>query len=47
MIYTPKITNDVQINSLKDLLKLKPLLEDGTLKINISYITYCLSETVS
>lgn len=38
MIYTPKITNDIQINSLKDLIKLKPLLEDGTLKINKSQI---------
>ena len=47
MIYTPKITNAIQINSLKDLIKLKPLLEDGTLKINISDITYCISETVS
>ena len=38
MIYTPKITNDIQINSLKDLIKLKPLLENGTLKINKSQI---------
>ncbi len=39
MIYTPKITSDIQINSLKDLIKLKPFLKDGTLKINKSQIT--------
>ena len=38
MIYTPKITSDIQINSLKDLVKLNPFLEDGTLKINKSQI---------
>lgn len=38
MIYTPKITSDIQINSLKDLVKLKPFLEDSTLKINKSQI---------
>ena len=38
MIYTPKITSDIQINSLRDLVKLKPFLEDGTLKINKSQI---------
>ena len=38
MIYTPKITSDIQINSLKDLVKLKPFLENDTLKINKSQI---------
>ena len=38
MIYTPKITSDIQINSLRDLVKLKPFLEDSTLKINKSQI---------
>ena len=38
MIYTPKITSDIQINSLNDLIKLKPFLEDSTLKINKSQI---------
>ena len=38
MIYLQKINTDLQIKSLKDLVKLKPLLEDGTLKINKSQI---------
>ena len=38
MIYTPKITSDIQINSLRDLVKLTPFLEDSTLKINKSQI---------
>ena len=38
MIYTPKIASEIQINSLKDLVKLKPFLEDSTLKINKSQI---------
>lgn len=38
MIYTPKITSDIQINSLRDLVKLNPFLEDSTLKINKSQI---------
>ena len=38
MIYTQKINNDIQIKSLEDLVKLKPFLEDGTLKVNKSQI---------
>ena len=38
MIYTPKITSDIQINSLRDLVKLTHFLEDSTLKINKSQI---------
>lgn len=38
MIYTQKISNDLIIRSLTDLVKLKPFLEDGTLKINKSQI---------
>jgi len=33
MIYKTKINADLTINSLTDLYKLKPFLEDGTLKI--------------
>ena len=36
MIYTQKINIDFQVKSLEDLPKLKPFLEDGTLKINKS-----------
>lgn len=36
MIYKQKINTDLQIFDLKDLSKLKPFLEDGTLKINKS-----------
>ena len=36
MIYTQKIHTDLQINTLEDLVKLKPFLEDGTLKVNKS-----------
>lgn len=36
-IYT-KIHTDLQINTLEDLAKLKPFLEDGTLKVNKSQI---------
>ena len=38
MIYTQKIHTDLQIKSLEDLIKLKPFLEDGTLKVNKSQI---------
>ena len=38
MIYTQKIHTDFQIKTLKDLIKLKPFLEDGTLKVNKSQI---------
>lgn len=38
MIYTQKLTNDIMISSLEDLKKLKPFLEDGTLKVNKSQI---------
>lgn len=38
MIYTQKLTNDITISSLEDLKKLKPFLEDGTLKVNKSQI---------
>lgn len=38
MIYTLKIHTDLQINTLEDLAKLKPFLEDGTLKVNKSQI---------
>lgn len=38
MIYSQKINTDLQINSLEDLVKLKPFVEDGTLKINKSQI---------
>ena len=38
MIYAQKIHTDFQIKTLKDLIKLKPFLEDGTLKVNKSQI---------
>lgn len=38
MIYTHRINTDIQIKSLEDLAKLKPFLEEGTLKINKSQI---------
>lgn len=38
MIYLQKINSELQIKTLKDLVKLKPFLEDGTLKINKSQI---------
>ena len=38
MIYTQKINIDFQVKSLEDLPKLKPFLEDSTLKVNISQI---------
>ena len=38
MIYTQKIHTDFQIKTLEDLAKLKPFLEDGTLKVNKSQI---------
>lgn len=38
MIYTQKIHTDFQIKSLEDLTKLKPFMEDGTLKVNKSQI---------
>lgn len=38
MIYTQKIHTDLQINTLEDLAKLKPFMEDGTLKVNKSQI---------
>lgn len=38
MIYTVNINTDLKINTLEDLVKLKPLLEEGTLKINKSQI---------
>ncbi len=34
MIYKQKIHTDLQINILEDLAKLKPFLEDGTLKVS-------------
>ena len=33
MIYFQKIISELQMKSLKDLVKLKPLLEEETLKI--------------
>lgn len=38
MLYKQKINTDIQIKFLEDLAKLKPFLEDGTLKINKSQI---------
>ena len=38
MIHLYKINTDITIKSLEDLIKLKPLLEDGTLKINKSEV---------
>lgn len=38
MIYNTKINTDIKITSLNDLKKLKPFLEDGTLKINKSQL---------
>lgn len=38
MIFLQKINTDLEIKSLEDLAKLKPFLEDGTLKINKSQI---------
>ena len=38
MIYTININTNLKINTLEDLVKLKPLLEEGTLKINKSQI---------
>ena len=38
MIYTQKINIYFQVKSLEDLPKLKPFLEDGTLKVNKSQI---------
>ncbi len=35
-IYVQKIISELKIRSLKDLVKLKPLLEEGTLKIDKS-----------
>ena len=45
MIYTQKIHTDLQINTLEDLAKLKPFLEDGTLKVNKSQIARELGKT--
>lgn len=44
MIYSQKINTDLHIKSLEDLVKLKPFLEDGTLKINKSQIARELGE---
>lgn len=38
MIYRTKINTDITINTLTDLYKLKPFLEDGILKINRSQL---------
>ena len=38
MIYTLNINTDLTIKTLQDLVKLKPFLEDGTLKINKSQL---------
>jgi transposase len=38
MIYKTKINTDISIKTLNDLHKLKPFLEDGTLKINRSQL---------
>ena len=38
MIYTLNINTDLSIKTLQDLVKLKPFLEDGTLKINKSQL---------
>ncbi len=38
MIYKTKINADIIINKLTDLHKLKPFLEDRTLKINRSQL---------
>ncbi len=38
MIYTININTDITINTLQDLVKLKPLIEEGTLKINKSQL---------
>lgn len=38
MIYFQKINTDIRIKSLEDLVKLKPFLEEGTLKISKSQI---------
>ena len=38
MTYFQKIKSELQMKSLKDLVKLKPLLEEGTLKINKSQL---------
>lgn len=38
MIYTHKINSDIQIKFLEELVKLKPFLKVGTLKINKSQI---------
>lgn len=38
MIYKTKINEDITINSLTDLYKLKPFLEDCILKINRSQL---------
>ena len=38
MIYTLNIHTDLTIKTLQDLVKLKPFLEEGTLKINKSQL---------
>ena len=38
MILKNQIITDIKINSVEDLYKLKPFLEEGTLKINKSQI---------
>ena len=38
MILNNQIITDIKIDSVKDLYKLKPFLEEGTLKINKSQI---------
>ena len=38
MILKNQIITDIKINNVNDLYKLKPFLEDGTLKINKSQI---------
>ena len=40
MIFKTQIITDLEITSVNDLYKLKPFLEDSTLKINKSQI-YC------
>ena len=38
MILKSNIITDIEVNSISDLYKLKPFMEDSTLKINKSYI---------
>ena len=42
MILKNQIITNIKIESVNDLYKLKPFLEDGTLKINKSQIARCI-----